>query len=198
MKRLVCIVEGKGEKKALPNLCMRIFRQYLGTDEWVVDAEPIRQPRGKLVDESRKSPHRPCHAEGLGNAIRLARQRKADAVLVLCDADDDCPVAWGPDAARALNTLLPGGAVMALREYETWLLFNFTDEQLVRAGAPKPEAKRGAKEVLAKLVPGYLPTTHQLEQTRRLDIARVRSRSDSFDKLVRVLATLSGTVPPER
>jgi hypothetical protein len=52
--------------------------------------------------------------------------------------------------------------------------------------------------VLKRLVPGYLPTTHQLNETRRIDIALVRKRSDSFDKLVRVLAVLSGTDLPER
>jgi hypothetical protein len=199
MKRLVCIVEGKGEVAAIPNLCMRILRQYLGGSVWIVDRDPIRHPRGKLVDEATKSPHRPCHADGLHRAVLLARQtRRADAVLVLCDSDNDCPATWGPDAARIVKALVPGDAVMALREYETWLLLNFTDEQLSNAGARAPELKRGAKEVLKKLVPGYLPTTHQLNETRRIDIALVRKRSDSFDKLVRVLAVLSGTNLPER
>lgn len=87
---------------------------------------------------------------------------------------------------------------MALREYETWLLWNYQDEELARVGAPAPEKRRGAKEVMAKLVPGYLPTVHQLTETRKLDIAWVRKRSASFDKLVRVLADVSGTVPPAR
>ncbi|WP_257458400.1 DUF4276 family protein [Archangium lipolyticum] len=199
MKKLVCIVEGKGEVGAVPNLCMRILRQHLNDFEWVVDNAPIRHPRGKLVDEKKRSPQRTCQEEGLRRAIQLAKQtRKANAVLVLCDADDDCPATWGPDAARVVSSLSLGGAVMALREYETWLLLNYTDEQLAGAGAPEPERKRGAKEALARLVPSYLPTTHQLRETQKLDIARVRKRSDSFDKLVRVLASISGTTPPAR
>ena len=87
---------------------------------------------------------------------------------------------------------------MALREYETWLLWDYQDEELARVGASAPERKRGAKELLAKLVPGYLPTVHQLKETQKLDIARVRKRSASFDKLVRVLADISGTFPPAR
>jgi hypothetical protein len=119
-------------------------------------------------------------------------------VLVLCDADDDCPVVWGPDARRVITSLSKGDAVMGVREYETWLLFNHTDAQLARVGVPEPERKRGAKEALAKLVPGYLPTTHQLRETQKLDIVQVRKRSDSFDKLVRVLAAISGAELPAR
>jgi hypothetical protein len=199
MRRLVCIVEGKGEVAAIPNLCMRILRQYLGDIAWIVDQDPIRQPRGKLVDGTRKSPLRLCHADGVRRAVLLARQtRKADAVLVLCDADDDCPATWGPDAARVVKGLMPGDAVMAVCEYETWLLLNFSEDALQRAGAPMPESKRGAKEVLKRLVPGYLPTTHQLSETRRIDIPLVRKRSDSLDKLVRALATISGMPLPDR
>ncbi|KYG07125.1 hypothetical protein BE21_31030 [Sorangium cellulosum] len=198
MKRLVCIVEGKGEVKAIPNLCMRILRQYLGDTTWLVDEDPIRQPRGKLVNERERSPLRPCHADGLGRAVELARSRRSDAVLVLCDADDDCPATWGPDAARALQVLMPGDAVMAVREYETWLLLNHEEDAQRRAGAAAAESKRGAKEVLRRLVPGYLPTTHQLSETRKIDISRVRRRSDSFDKLVRALATISGMPLPAR
>lgn len=199
MKRLVCVVEGRGEVAAIPNLCMRILRQYLLDTAWMVDQDPIRQPRGKLVDETVRSPLRRCHADGLRRAVLLARQtRRADAVLILCDADDDCPATWGPDAARAIQVLMPGDAVMAVREYETWLLLNFTEDELRRAGVAAAESKRGAKEALRRLVPGYLPTTHQLAETRRLDIARVRKRSESLDKLVRALATISGRPLPAR
>ncbi|WP_437487081.1 hypothetical protein WME75_05640 [Sorangium sp. So ce1014] len=199
MRRLVCIVEGKGEVAAIPNLCTRILRQYLGDIAWIVDQDPIRQPRGKLVDGTRKSPLRLCHADGVRRAVLLARQtRKADAVLILCDADVDCPATWGPDAARVIKELMSGDAVMAVCEYETWLLLNFAEDALRRAGAPMPESKRGAKEVLKRLVPGYLPTTHQLSETRRIDIALVRRRSDSLDKLVRALATISGMPLPDR
>ena len=119
-------------------------------------------------------------------------------MLVLCDADDDCPATWGPDAEGVVKSLSQGGAVMALREYETWLLLNYTDKQLADVGVPAPEKKRGAKEALSKIVPGYLPTTHQLGETQKLDIAHVRKRSDSFDKLVRVLASIAGMTPPAR
>jgi hypothetical protein len=197
MKRLVCIVEGHGEVAAIPSLCVRILG-YLGVESWIVDREPIRQPRSKLVDEKAKSPRRLCNEDGLRRAVAIARARPADAVLVLCDADDDCPAIWGPDALKHLVTPIRGAAVMAQREYEAWLLASYTEEQRKAAKVRSPELSRDAKGELRKLIPGYLPTVHQLAATRKLDISRVRARSDSFDKLVRALDSLCGGQAPSR
>jgi hypothetical protein len=190
VKRLVCIVEGKGEVQAIPSLCWSIFR-YLGVEGWIVDEEPIRQSRSKLVDERVPGPRRPSRSDQLQRFLAIARARPGHAALILCDADDDCPATWGPHAVRAIPPPLSGAAVMASREYETWLLHDLSDARGI-------ESKRGAKEALRRLVPNYDPTTHQLLLTRKLDVPRVRARSDSFDKLVRDLARLCGAKPPKR
>ena len=117
---------------------------------------------------------------------------------MLCDADDDCPAIWGPDALKQLVTPTRGVAVMAQREYEAWLLVSYTEEQRKTAKVRDPELIRDAKGELRKLIPGYLPTVHQLAATRKLDIPRVRARSDSFDKLVRALGSLCGVKAPSR
>lgn len=84
-----------------------------------------------------------------------------------------------------------GTAVMAVHEYETWLLLNHSDEELRAAGVPVPVMGRGAKSTLRKLVPDYSPTVHQLQETQRIkDIATLCRRSESFDKLVRSIASL--------
>lgn len=196
-RRLVCVVEGKGEVEALPNLCSRV-RDYLGAWDWFVDPNPIRQPRGWLVDEAQPSPRRPCHAERAGRAVQLALARPADGILLTCDADDDCPAVWGPSAKAVVTRRTRGDAVMVVREYETWLLHAFDDRQLGEAGISEPERIRGAKEKLKRLVPGYKPTTHQLEVTHKIDIAKLRRVSDSFDKLVRSLAATFEVAPPDR
>ena len=87
---------------------------------------------------------------------------------------------------------------MIVREYEGWLLHTFDEQQLAAIGVPAPDKVRGAKEKLKQLVPGYKPTTHQLEITRQIDIERLRQNSDSFDKLVRALAGIFGTSAPAR
>jgi hypothetical protein len=196
-RRLVCVVEGKGDVEALPNLCSRV-RDYLGASDWFVDPQPVRQPRGALVDEARPSPNRPCRSDGAGRAVQLALRRPADGILLTCDADDDCPAVWGPSAKAIVTQRARGDAVMVVREYEGWLLHSFDRGELAKAGITDPERIRGAKEKLRKLVPGYKPTTHQLEITRKIDIERLRRASDSFDKLVRSLATIFGVTPPDR
>lgn len=188
-KRLVCIVEGQGELKAVPNLCSRI-KNHLEAWNWFVDDDPIRQPRGRMVDQSKPAPLRPALEDGLMRAVQLAVSRPADGVLVLCDADRDCPAVWGQDATRLLNKYIPGGAVMAVEEYESWLLSSVSgtdnlDGRII-------EGIRDAKGELAKRLPRYIPTIHQLPMTQALDIDAVWSRSDSFDKLVRTLASIFG------
>jgi hypothetical protein len=195
-KRIVCVVEGKGEVKAIPNLCARVLK-LLDVSDWYVDPEPIRQPRSRLVDERVPSPLRPAREGGFDDAVQLAlRSRRANGVLVLCDSDDDCPATWGTVASARLGQHCRGAAVMAVREYEAWLLHGLARAASLRA--PQIDAKRDAKGLLRRYVPGYRPNLHQLEITRELDIGRCWARSDSFDKLVRSLAAITGAPVPAR
>lgn len=195
-QRLVCVVEGKGEVAAVPNLCARILGE-LSVWDWFVDPVPIRQPRGHLVDERVRSSLRPAKDGDFDRAVLLAlRSRRADAVLVLCDSDDDCPAAWGPSAKQRLTATCRGAAVMVQREYESWLLhgihaFGALDPRVI-------ERRRDAKKLLDHHRPGYKATVDQLALTRELDIRRCWARSDSFDKLMRSIAELTGAIAPER
>lgn len=192
LRRLVCIVEGHGDVKALPCLCHRVLR-HLGATSWYVDEDPVRQPRSKLVDQSVKCPSKPPTTDGLGHALRLALARRPDAVLVVCDADDDCPVAWGPAVDAQLKPLVRGHGVMIVREYESWLLLG-CDFDSGRGS----ESIRDAKGALRKLRPGYMPTIHQDKLTRELNIDRLWELSDSFDKFVRSLACIAELPLPRR
>lgn len=195
-RRLVCVVEGKGEVAAVPNLCARIFIE-LGVNDWFVDKVPIRQSRGQLVDGRVRSPMRPAKDGDFDRAVQLAlRSRRADAVLVLCDSDDDCPAVWGPSAMQKLSEVCRGAAVMIQREYESWLLHGIPSFEDLDAALI--ERRRDAKALLSRHRPGYLPTAHQLALTREIDIRRCWARSDSFDKLVRSIAAITGASAPER
>lgn len=79
---------------------------------------------------------------------------------------------------------------MPVREFESWLLWSFDDSALTKIKASNPDRIRDAKGKLERLVPGYTPTTHQLELTWGVDLERLRKLSKSFDKLVRTLAGL--------
>lgn len=150
------------------------------------------------MDESRPSPRRGAAQDGLYRAVELARRRPANGVLVLCDQDDDCPAAWGSDARALIAPIVRGTAVMAVREYETWLLYSYPERALRARRITDPERKRDAKKLLQQLCPGYKPSTHQLRLTQGIDIARIRARSDSFDSLVRGLASVFGVSAPPR
>lgn len=192
MRRLVCVGEGHGEDRALPRLCARVLYS-LGTHDWYVDERAIRRPRSRLVDQTVQPRKRPPNIMGLDEVVALAKARRANAVLVTCDEDDDCAAAWGPAATRQICAQMSGAAVMVVREFETWILHDRGDF------APAYiEKKRDAKGLLDEAVGGYLPSVHQVEVVYTMNLDRVRALSDSFDKLVRALSLLCGVAAPPR
>ncbi len=180
-KRLHCIVEGRGEVEAVPALCSRVLH-HLEAWAWSVVPDPIRHARSSLVRDGA-----PNERE-LRRLVELARRRPADAVLVLCDADDDCPATWAPASERVVREILPGACVMAMREYEAWLLAAKTGSRLV--GKRPIEDVRDAKGHFARVWPGYKPSVDQLTATREIDVERLRTLAPSFDKLVRSIDAL--------
>jgi len=180
-RRLVCIVEGNGEVDTVPALCARVLH-HLEIWSWIVLPVAIRQPRASLVQRGQPN------ALGLRRAVELARRRPADAALILCDSDDDCPAAWGPASERVLVDVLPVACVMVVREYEAWLLASRTRSQA--DGHRRIEQIRDAKKHFRAHWPGYMPSVDQLDATREIDIARLRKLAPSFDKLVRSLHAL--------
>lgn len=182
-------MEGHGEVEAVPTLCYKILLS-LGISGWQVDEQPVRLPRSVLVDERVSSPHRPCLRSGIARAVSLALGRRANGVLVLCDSDDDCAATWATDFAATVTAVVPVAPVMAVREYEAWLLANQPAAIRVALGIVSPETIRDAKGRLKKARGRYLPTVHQLALTRGIDVASTRRACPSFDKLVRTVASL--------
>jgi hypothetical protein len=114
--KVAVIVEGHGEEAAAPVLLRRLA-SWLAPDV-VVEATPtIRLPRGKMVKEPE-----------LGRAIELAARkagRPAAPILVLLDADQDAACVLGPRLlrwARAVRADREIAVVVAVREYEAWLM----------------------------------------------------------------------------
>ncbi|WP_404980689.1 DUF4276 family protein [Carboxydichorda subterranea] len=125
------------------------------------------------------------------------------AILVLFDADDDCPATMGPGllqmAEQVLGRQAPVAVVLAKAEYETWFvacLDQLHGKRGIRRDARvphDPEAIRGAKEYLEQqMTPGrfYSETVDQPALTQLIDVERTRSRSPSFDKLWREVERL--------
>ncbi|NLE37759.1 MAG: DUF4276 family protein, partial [Pirellulaceae bacterium] len=120
-------------------------------------------------------------------------------VLVLIDADDDCPAELGPELlARAgrIRPDIPLGVVIAKSEFESWILAGIEGLRGKR-GIPDdvrplddPESIRDAKGRLSRLMGTYKETVDQPALTSHFDLHQARRRSDSFDKLCREIHRL--------
>ena len=190
------IVEGHGEVIAVPILLRRFAHEVFETYEFQV-LQPFRLSKGKMTAGS--------HLE---NAATLARQKLEQfdgdhAILVIRDADDDCP---GHDAPTLLEWVtpivspIPVSVVFAKAEYEAWFLAavrslcgyrGIADNATVPAD---PEAIRGAKEHLERhcmmLGATYSPTVDQPALTGRFSFDEAQQNCPSFDKLWRDLERL--------
>jgi hypothetical protein len=173
------IVEGFAEVESVPVLLRRLG---------VEPATPFRVHRNLVVKPGE-----------LERTLRLATRARADvtAVLVLLDADDDCPAQLAPvllDRARAV-TNLPVSVVLAVREIEAWFLGGIESLRGSRgisadaAWEGDPERPRGAKGRVEAMMGGrgYLGPVDQPALMAKLDIDAARLRCPSLDKLLRDL-----------
>ena len=189
--RFGLVVEGKGEDEALPLLIRRICNELFGVFA-VATTRPVRTAKSKLV--------RPGELE---RAIRLAQfaNEMGGPVLVVLDADDDCPAELGPRLKlRALPIAQHCGVsiVIPKYEFETWFLTaakSLGGYRGLREGLlapPDPMAVRGAKEWLSRdMEPGrkYSPTVDQAALAAHMDLKAARS-CRSFDRLCREIERL--------
>lgn len=191
------IVEGQGEEAAVP-LLLRKLRDE--AQAWTLEiARPHRRRRHQLV---KKDP--------LQTAVRVAALREdCAAIIIIFDADDDCPAELAPTIQQWANEAAgakPCAVVIANREYEAWLLGGI--ESLRGQGAvletaaehPEPERPRDAKgELERRMRPGssYSPSVDQAPLTAHLNLSLAYSRCRSFRKLVKAfgeVASASGVV----
>ncbi len=208
--RVAPIVEGHGEVIAVRTLLDRIWREIAGGD-FIEVLQPIRQPRTKLVvlDPEHQSGTRriPNTAEleravgfaaGKLQAAREADDNTPELILLLLDANSDCPRELAPLLAEEvvnLSRTRPSAVVLANVEYETWFVAAAAslDEYLELEDADRTiddaEAGRHGKGWIEKRFRGnkYSETVDQVRLTARMDLGQCRNASSSFDKLCRVL-----------
>ena len=144
-------------------------------------------------------------AEQLERAVELAaRYAGADGcILILLDAEDDCPARLAPEVLRRARDARPDRnirVVFATTEYEAWFLAaadSIAGHHGIDAAttAPDdPESIRGAKEWLGARMPRgqrYRATLHQSALTAIFDLDAARAAA-SFDKLWRDVSELLG------
>lgn len=192
---LGCIVEGHGEVAAVPVLLRRLGQEWdpsLYLEIW----RPFRVGRYKLV----KAGELEGRIESL--ARELPSPRSPRAILVLIDAEDDCPKELAPELLRRAHQArpdIPSAVVLAKHEFEAWFLAAIESLSGRRGLSgelrplPDPEALSDAKKWLTRHMPGsraYSQTLDQPALAACFDLQSARRRSDSFDKCCREVERL--------
>lgn len=189
MNRIICIVEGHGEVVALPVLLRRIALErppYTALDV----PRPIRIERDRFLNRR----------EEFERYLRLAGDQSdsEDLVLVLLDADDDCPARLGPHLVERAVNLLPHrrlAVVLANREFEAWFIAAATSLDGTRGlaiGAADPlvdaESRRDAKGWLNhRMREGYGEVIDQPAFATSMNLELAFARCRSFRKLCQEL-----------
>ncbi|MBX6350068.1 MAG: DUF4276 family protein [Clostridia bacterium] len=190
---VVCIVEGHGDELAAPILVRRLFAELVtrGDAPFLPEIRSIRWPKSRLV--------RPAGLEAVLPLAVAQMEGRAGAILVVLDADDDCPARLGPRLAERARDGLPNHrveVVLANREFESWFLAALPSLAGV-GGLPRtstvpkdPESVRDAKGYLRRLAGRYSETVDQPRLAARIDLAMASANSPSFAKLSRAARAL--------
>ena len=195
MHRIATVVEGYGEVEALPILLRRIVER-VSPNISVQIPRPIRVKRQLVVK-----------AGELERAVELAATRAGagGCILVLLDANSDCPSRMGPELlqrAQATRPDVPIRVVLAKVEYEAWFLAAARSiagrhgiaERMVPPD--DPESIHDAKGWLSERMPTgrrYRETLHQPGLTAIVDVDAARA-APSFDKMWRDVTDLLGAL----
>ena len=191
---IISIVEGDGDRLAVPGLVRRILQERL-----------LRYDIAVL--KSKVAGGKPALLKKLERLLRYATLEDCDAILVFVDADQECPyeeALYVAANASALNLSVPVAVVYAKAEYETWFICNLIPTKGLRirerlgipaniTGPQNAEDIRGAKEWLTRSMPhgrAYQETEDQEKLTYHLDLSLTHSTSRSFQRLCHAVEEL--------
>ncbi len=192
--KIAAIVEGDGDRQALPGLLRRILLE--GLCRYDIAIMKPKVAKGK-----------PALLKRLEQFVRYALIDECHSILVLVDADDECPyeksTCLATEVSR-LNLRVPVAIVYAKSEFETWFVCNLRDGEGARIRqrleiseaviAPdNVEAITGAKEWLTKRMPrnrAYQETRDQEVLVHYIDLTLTNERSRSFRRLCHAVEEL--------
>lgn len=182
---IASIVEGDGEVSALPILLRRLAVEW---DPVVLvnPLQPIRVRRDKFLnkdDEFRRQ-----------LLLAAAKSGEEGWVLIVLDADDDCPASLGQQIYDRAREHIPHrrlSVVLANREFEAWFIaaaqslqgvrgFFLRPDEAVRAESPR-NAKGWMREHMASRA--YSEILDQPAFSARIDLRQAYENSRSFRKL---------------
>lgn len=196
MNRILPIVEGDGDLKAVPILLRNLLALH-GLHETQI-LPPHK--RGEL----------PKVASGFDNYFRMALKENA-AILLVLDFDCeycDCPYQEAAklyERAQSIRNNWPFKIAFLVKEFESLFLTEIQAAKNVLAlpsntvFPEEPRTIRDAKGWLSKVLPkgsSYKPTVHQAKITARLEFERLRETSPDFRHLENSLLHLASANPP--
>lgn len=185
MISIATIVEGDGEVAALPIVLRRLANEW-APETLVNPLPPIRVRRDRFIQKE----------EEFRRQLLLAAAKSGDDgwILILLDADDDCPARLGQDLYQRALQHAPNrrvSVVLANREFEAWFIaaalsldgargFSMTTHRVIEAEVPR-DAKGWMRERMAGGI--YRPLLDQPAFAARFDLKQAFDNSRSFRKL---------------
>jgi hypothetical protein len=214
MKRIVLFGEGEGEVEALPRLVGRLLDEQKAWDAVIPDPDPFRvgQVNKLLKDGCREWKRK------LGAALKRSN---VGGVLLVLDGDDKrsggnefCAAETAKSLAQKATEAGAGSTfsvavVFARQEFESWLIGGFgslagkrlPDGRRIPATVTLPDgdleqSPRNAKGWLNHQIEGgYRPTRDQVELTKMVDLAEIRTRNlRSFLRLESAVSELVSAI----
>lgn len=195
--------EGQPELACVERLLHRVWEQLLGQTERLQVVDPFRGHRDQLIQSNGL-----VLTETIGRAlVKLRSKSKKDPqprplVLILLDAEDDCPKTLAPQllevARKAVPAQVPVSCVLAKKMLENWIVAGASTLAGVN-GLPNPlpardkfEDRNGAAWLEAQLrsqhkTRKYKKTADALAFVRAMNLQECRDNCPSFDKLCRDL-----------
>ena len=194
MPTIIPVVEGDGDADAVPILLNRILSEHFRrTDVSVAYGKrSVVKANGRQKLETK-----------LESLLKHARNKaECDAILILLDADNDCPVElagrlW--ERCSRVGLSCPVQIVCASRSYETWFLASLDtirgQGNLIQTASLAQEAEDVANPkrwLTDQMPPGraYKETTHQAALSKLIDIESVHRNSRSFRRLCHAIELL--------
>lgn len=182
---IAAIVEGDGEVSALPILLRRLAAE-LEPATLVNPLPPIRVRRDRFLNKE----------EEFRRQLLLAAAKSGEQgwILIVLDADDDCPKTLGVNIYRRAQQHIPHrkvSVVLANREFEAWFMAAATSLNGVRGFSVAPQEKieaetpRNAKGWMREHMQSgnYSEIRDQPAFTAKFDIQQALHNSRSFRKL---------------
>lgn len=200
--RVIPIVEGHGDERAVPELLRRIGHELLD-GQYIDVLRPIRVQRSRFLKGPADAASGELGGPDLRRAVKLAARKlsgicepaRPELILILLDANSDCPKDLAPAIERAAHVSVGHvdvSCVLPNPEYETWFVAaaESLDRYLRLAPGEPPETpeKTGSRKAwISSRFRGvrYSETVDQVRLTATMDLSLCRRRSPSFDKLCR-------------